>query len=273
MAPTPRTSDSDSAENGRAPDAMAEGRAPRAVDAPLLIIETGQPAPSLRRHGGFPHWIRTAAGLPRNAAVVVDVERGDPLPARQGFAGAIITGSGAMVTERLDWSERTAQWLHDAAQAGMPLFGICYGHQLIAHALGGDVGWHPQGREMGTVEIERLAPSNDDALFARLPERFAAQATHLQSVLKLPDGATLLAKSDHDPVHAYRWKDHVWGVQFHPEFSTTHMRGYVRARRDALHGEGRCVTTTERGVSATPHARRVLRRFARYALDRAGAPA
>jgi GMP synthase (glutamine-hydrolysing) len=273
MAPTPRTPDSDSAENGRAPDAMADARGTPSVDAPLLIIETGQPAPSLRRHGGFPHWIRTAAGLPRDAAVVVDVERGDALPARDGFAGAIITGSGAMVTERLDWSERTAQWLNDAAHAGLPLFGICYGHQLIAHALGGDVGWHPQGREMGTVEIERLAPSNDDALFARLPERFAAQATHLQSVLKLPDGATLLAKSDHDPVHAYRWKEHVWGVQFHPEFSTTHMRGYVRARREALHGEGRCATTTERGVSATPHARRVLRRFARFALDRAGAPA
>ncbi|MGY4514693.1 glutamine amidotransferase [Lysobacter sp. HA18] len=236
---------------------------------PVLILETGQPVASMRRYGGFPHWIRTAAGLPRDAVVVVDVEHGEPLPARDDFAAVVITGSGAMVTERLDWSERTAAWLGDAAQAGLPLFGICYGHQLIAHALGGEVGWHPEGREMGTVEIERLPPSNDDPLFARVPHHFAAQATHLQSVLKLPEGATLLAKSDHDPVHAYRWRDSVWGVQFHPEFSTTHMRGYVRARRDALHGEGLCAESTERGVSATPHARRVLQRFVKFAFDRA----
>lgn len=232
---------------------------------PFLILETGQPVASMRRHGGFPHWIRTAAGLARDEAVVVDVERGEALPTREGFAGAIVTGSGAMVTDRHDWSEATAGWLAEAARAGLPLLGICYGHQLIAHALGGEVGWHPAGREMGTVEIERLAPSNDDPLFEGLPERFAAQATHLQSVLRLPDEATLLARSDHDPVHAYRWRDAVWGVQFHPEFSTTHMRGYVRARVDALRGEGLCPDATGRGVSATPHARRVLRRFVRHA--------
>jgi GMP synthase (glutamine-hydrolysing) len=126
---------------------------------------------------------------------------------------------------------------------------------------------------MGTVEIEGLPPSQDDVLFAGLPQRFAAQATHLQSVLRIPAGATLLAQSDHDPVHAFRWGDAAWGVQFHPEFSTTHMRGYVRARREALHGEGRCATTTERGVSATPDARRVLRRFVRFARERAEAGA
>jgi GMP synthase (glutamine-hydrolysing) len=234
---------------------------------PILILETGQPVASMRRHGGFPHWIRVAAGLPRDAAVVVDVERGQSLPSREGFAGAIVTGSGAMVTERADWSEASADWLRGAADAGLPLFGICYGHQLIAHALGGEVGWHPEGREMGTVEIERLAPSNDDPLFGGLPGRFAAQATHLQSVLRAPDGATVLARSDHDACHAYRWRDSVWGVQFHPEFSTTHMRGYVRARGDALRGEGRCPDATEGAVSATPHARRVLRRFVRHARE------
>ncbi|HEY5849282.1 MAG TPA: glutamine amidotransferase, partial [Lysobacter sp.] len=81
----------------------------------------------MRRHRGFPHWIRVAAGLEADEAVVVNVEGGQALPGREGFAGTIITGSAAMVTERRDWSERSAQWLRDAAQAGMPLFGICYG--------------------------------------------------------------------------------------------------------------------------------------------------
>ena len=110
------------------------------MNAPFLILETGQPVASMRRHGGFPHWIRVAAGLERDATVAVNVERGDELPHHAGFSGVLITGSAAMVTDRHAWSERSAEWLRDAAHAGVPLFGICYGHQLLAHALGGEVG-------------------------------------------------------------------------------------------------------------------------------------
>src|SRR5688572_9080668 len=219
----------------------------------------------MRRHRGFPHWIRVAAGLPRDGAVVVNVQAGQALPTREGFAGAIVTGSAAMVTDRADWSETSAAWLREAAHAGMPLLGICYGHQLIAHALGGEVGDHPQGREMGTVTLELDPLAGQDPLFAGLPAQFPAQATHLQTVLRPPQGATVLARSVHDACHAFRWGDRAWGVQFHPEFSATHMRGYVRAREDALTREGRCHKQLARGVSATPHARRVLQRFVRHA--------
>lgn len=232
---------------------------------PLLIIETGRPLPSLRRHGGFGHWIRTAAGLPRAATVTVDAESGAELPARAGFAGAIVTGSGAMVTERHDWSEHTAAWLADAARAGLPIFGICYGHQLLAHALGGEVGDNPNGREMGTVAIDLLPAAADDPLFAGLPRTFAAQATHLQSVLRAPEGAVVLASSALDPCNAFRWGEAAWGVQFHPEFSAAHMRGYIHGRADALAREGRDWRAMWAAVSAAPQARRVLRRFARHA--------
>lgn len=219
----------------------------------------------MRRHRGFPHWIRVAAGLTADEAVVVNVEGGAPLPRRDGFAGVIITGSGAMVTERRDWSERSAHWLREAAQAGMPMLGICYGHQLLAHALGGQVGDNPAGREMGTIELELHDHAAHDPLFAGLPAQFPAQATHLQTVLRAPDGATVLARSSQDECHAFRWGERTWGVQFHPEFSATHMRGYVHARSEALQGEGRCAKSMARQVSATPHARRVLRRFVRHA--------
>jgi GMP synthase (glutamine-hydrolysing) len=235
------------------------------VNAPFLILETGQPVASMRRHRGFPHWIRVAAGLRADEAVVVNVEAGEALPSREGFAGTIVTGSGAMVTDRADWSERSAQWLRDAAHAGMPLFGICYGHQLLAHALGGEVGNHPQGREMGTVDLELHPSADDDLLFGGLPNAFQVQATHLQTVLRAPEGATVLARSVHDACQAFRWGDRAWGVQFHPEFSATHMRGYVQAREEALIREGRCHKQVARGVSATPQARLVLRRFVRHA--------
>ncbi|NZA25871.1 glutamine amidotransferase [Luteimonas sp. SJ-92] len=232
---------------------------------PLLIVVAGRPVEPLRRHGGFGHWIRVAAGLGRREATVVDVEAGAPLPRPAGFAGIIVSGSAAMVTERLDWSERAAGWLREAAHAGLPLFGICYGHQLLAHALGGEVGDHPRGREMGTVEVACTPGCEDDPLFAALPPRFAAQATHLQSVLRAPPETVLLAASDHDGCHAFRWREHVWGVQFHPEFSAMHMRGYIRARADQLRGEGTDPQALAAAVRAAPHARRALRRFARRA--------
>jgi len=235
------------------------------MHAPFLIVETGQPVVSMRRHGSFAHWIRVAAGLDADAAVICRVADGEALPRRDGYAGVLVTGSAAMVTERRDWSERSARWLRDAAHDDVPLFGICYGHQLLAHALGGEVGDNPAGREMGTVALALQPHASGDALFAGLPAAMPAQVTHLQTVVRAPDDATVLATSQQDDCHAFRWRNHVWGVQFHPEFSTRHMRGYLRARCEALAGEGHCHKRLARDVSATPHARSVLRRFVRHA--------
>ncbi len=235
------------------------------MQSPFLIIETGQPTPGLRRLGSYSHWIRVAAGLHAEQAVAYRVAEGETLPLRDGFAGALITGSGAMVTDRLDWSERTAEWLGAAARAGFPLFGICYGHQLIAHALGGSVDYNPRGREMGTLAIERTDAAHADPLLGAYPRHFAAHVTHRQSVTRLPAGALRLARSDMDEHHAYRYGDSVWGVQFHPEFSTAMMRGYIDARRDALALEGADGNAMHAAVRATPMARGVLRRFVRHA--------
>ncbi|GAB2500270.1 glutamine amidotransferase [Arenimonas alkanexedens] len=232
---------------------------------PFLILETGRPLPHLRRHGGFGHWIRVAAGLHARDVQHCHVSDGEALPDAGDFAGVLITGSGAMVTERLDWSERTADWLRDAAHAGRPLFGICYGHQLIAHALGGTVDYNPRGREMGTVTVS--APPSADPLFTGL-DAFAAQTTHMQSVLAPPPSAQVLARSAQDDCQAFRWGDAAWGVQFHPEFSTQVMRGYIQARADALAAEGTCHRQLIAEVTPAPQARRVLRRFVHVAHAR-----
>jgi len=118
---------------------------------------------------------------------------------------------------------------------------------------------------MGTVDLELHPPAEHDPLFAGLPSPFQAQTTHLQSVLRAPEGATVLARSVHDACQAFRWGDRAWGVQFHPEFSATHMRGYVQARHVALQREGHCPKTIAGNVAATPQARRVLSRFVHHA--------
>jgi len=236
---------------------------------PFLILETGTPIPSLRRHGSFGHWIRVAAGLHGRQVRQVWVMDGEALPEARDYAGVLVTGSGAMVTERLDWSERCGDWLRSAAEAGQSLFGICYGHQLIAHALGGKVDYNPRGREMGTVPVRLREPAGQDPLFAGLPTQIAAQTTHLQTVLSPPPKAQVLAHSERDDCQAFRWGEAVWGVQFHPEFSTGVMRGYIQARSDALAKEGTCHRGLMDAVKPAPQARRVLQRFIHLAHRRA----
>lgn len=230
--------------------------------ARFLIVQTGSTLPQLRaRRGDFPHWFRTSLGLAPDQVDVVRADLGEALPAKIAQAGVIVTGSPAMVSARERWSEETAAWLRGAIDAEVPVLGVCYGHQLIAHALGGRVDYHPAGREIGTVTIERLAAANDDPLLAGAPARFPAHASHQQSVVELPSGAVLLASSAHDPHHAVRFAPMAWGLQFHPEFSVEIMRGYIEARRPAMRGDCSTECCGERAYKPTPLARGLLRRF------------
>ena len=233
------------------------------MPAPLLIIETGKPLPTLNRYGGFAHWIRVAAGLCVTQTRVVDVTAGQALPELGEVAGVVVSGSAAFVTDRADWSEATAAWLRQAVAAGLPVLGICYGHQLLAHALGGEVAFNPAGRESGTIALTLEASAADDPLFAGLPATLPAHATHLQTVLTPPPGATVLARSARDNCQAFRIGPRAWGVQFHPEFATHHMRGYLRARAACIARHGDDAAALARQVSAAPQARRLLRRFVR----------
>jgi GMP synthase (glutamine-hydrolysing) len=230
----------------------------------LLIVQTGAAAPEvLARYGDFPEWFRRGLGLRAEQIVTARVDNGERLPAAEPVAGAVITGSAAMVPERLDWSERTAEWLRGAVGVGLPVLGVCYGHQLLAHALGGHVDYNPRGREIGTAEIECLPAAVDDPLMRALPGRFFAHATHLQTVLRTPNGAVVLARSNLDDHQAVRFAPNAWGVQFHPEFGVREMRGYLRARSEAIDYEGLDTRALLRAVRTSPQARSVLRRFMR----------
>lgn len=232
----------------------------------VLIVQTGATLPALHtRHGDFPAWFQRGLGLSDEEIKIVRVDAHEKLPHPPQVDAAVITGSGAMVSERLDWSERTADWLRAATRAGLPMLGVCYGHQLLAHALGGRVDYNPRGREIGTVDIQCLPTTADDALFGALPSVFRAQATHLQSVLAPPSAAVVLARSALDDCQAVRYAPRVWGVQFHPEFSVAHMRGYLSARSEVVDMEGLDVQRLRRAIGASPQARALLRRFARIA--------
>lgn len=232
---------------------------------PVLIIRTGRaPDPIRARHGDFPHWFRLGAQLSPERVRVIDVAAGETLPSPAEVAGALITGSAAMVTERAEWSERTAGWIRNAMDAELPLFGVCYGHQLMAHALGGRVDYLPGGREIGTVPIQVSVQAKQDPVAAALPETFRAHTTHEQSVLEIPKGSVVLASSARDPHHLLRYGRNAVSVQFHPEFNADVMRAYIHRKRMDMHREGFDPHHTFRQVAPTPTARRLLRHFARH---------
>ena len=183
----------------------------------------------------------------------------EPLPAPERLAGALITGSPAMVSHRADWSERTAEWLAEAHRAGLPLLGVCYGHQLLAHALGGTVGPNPAGRRMGRVEVRAIEP--DDPLLGRFAPNEHFHVSHSEAVLVPPEGARIVAVTDRDPHHALYFGHSSWGVQFHPEFGRAIMRAYLQARADVLTAEGQDPAELVRAVSDDTVGPAVLARF------------
>ena len=233
----------------------------------FLIVQTGSTWPALRaRHGDFPAWFVRGLGLARGEADIVRADLGQPLPDPGSHAGVVVTGSPAMVSERNAWSEETAAWLRALVGAEVPVLGVCYGHQLLAHALGGQVDYHPRGREIGTVAIEPLPQAAGDPLLAGAPARFLAHASHRQSVLALPTGAVALARSAHDAHHAVRYAPRAWGLQFHPEFSAEVMRGYLQRAASHAQPDCRADCCPEGRAAPAPHARRLLRRFRAFAL-------
>ncbi len=231
-------------------------------DRKLLIIKTGEAIHQAVEFGDFEDWITEGMGLNGQPVRVCRVDQGKNLPQVEGLSGVVITGSPAMVTERLDWSEKTAGWLRGAVPTGLPILGICFGHQLLAHALGGRVAADPSGREIGTVDVRLNDESNDDSLFGGLPLTFLAQATHQESVIELPAESVALAESPHPANHAFRIGPCAWGVQFHPEFDDEVMGSYLQARAAALREEGLDPEALLQTVRPAPVAAGVLRRFA-----------
>lgn len=211
--------------------------------------------------GDFEHWIRTGLDQTALPVEVIDPRAGMPLPAPQTIAGAIITGSHAMVTDKEPWSENLAAWLRNAVAEQVPVLGICYGHQLLAHALGGEVGHHPVGLEIGTVQVKLNEQAKDDALLGSMPSTFPAQVVHRQSVRTLPPGATLLGGNDFEAHHAFRVGPSAWGIQFHPEFSAEAMASYVKHMAKEGRVAGKPAEAVLEQIGTTEEAASVLKRF------------
>lgn len=233
----------------------------------LYIIKAGSTfASTAVKYGDFEDMTLRGLKAPDAKVRVTNVCQGDALPSPFDCYGAVITGAHCMVTDNLPWSLKIEEWIPHMVKTEVPLLGICYGHQLLGRAMGGQVDYHPQGKEVGTFDVFLKPEAHDDPLFAGLPQRFPVHATHSQSVLALPAEAVLLAGNDYEPHHAFRLGKSAWGVQFHPEYNCDVERDYIEAQADSLADMGRDVAKLLANLRQTPDASSILQNFARIAL-------
>ncbi|HVJ89313.1 MAG TPA: glutamine amidotransferase, partial [Labilithrix sp.] len=235
----------------------------------LIVLRTGDAAaPVAARRGEFFSWIRREAEAVWNGAWrehdVRDMTV--PLPRPTDADGFIVTGSSSSVTERAPWMLRTEELLRELVNREVPLFGICFGHQMIGEALGGKVAKNPRGREIGTVEVRVRADVPDDPVLRGLPRAFSANATHVDSVVVLPPGARVLAETSLEPHAVYAVGKTTKCVQFHPEIDGDAMRGYVDARAHLVTAEGLDAEAIRARVVDTPDGASTLRNFIRHVV-------
>jgi len=196
----------------------------------LYILKVGETFSSTKeKFNDFEYWI--IRFLKNKNIKVINIEKNGKLPHIRSAKGFIITGSHSMVTQELFWSVKLEKYIQKVSKTTLPLLGICYGHQLIAKALGGRSDFNKKGKEIGVVKIKKIAL---DLLLKSIPKRFYAYETHYQSVVKLPRGAKVLAKNYKENHQAVRFTKNIWGVQFHPEFDEHIMKEYILNQKEDL---------------------------------------
>lgn len=197
------------------------------------VMEQFQPA-----HGNYPGMI---AGILGRAATELnldvecrnyDVEHGIYPNATDECDAYVITGSKKSVYDDDPWIAALKEYTCELHQEEKKLVGLCFGHQLVAEALGGktlgaDVGWC-----VGIHESEVIQPQwfmSDDEL-----DRFQLIVSHKDQVVKLPEGAQLLASAEQCPNSMYCVGDHILTMQGHPEFTREYSRDLMDMRREIL---------------------------------------
>jgi GMP synthase-like glutamine amidotransferase len=185
--------------------------------ARITIIETGRvPQTHRTRHGSFPdmftHMVRAAD--PAATTDIVSIPDGEPLPDPRSLDAILITGAAAGVYDGLDWIAPLEDFVRRAHANGTPMVGVCFGHQLIAQALGGTVRKSDKGWGIGR-HVYQVSPDNGviDG------ERLAIACSHQDQVIEAPRDAKTFLSSDFTPHAGLLYAGGTTlSVQPHPEF-------------------------------------------------------
>jgi GMP synthase-like glutamine amidotransferase len=165
-------------------------------------------------------WRSLLEDVPSDA---VHLPSGEPVPDIEPYSHVIITGSEASISKPEPWFELEIDAIRDAFALGKPIFGSCFGHQMLAVALSGPEHAGPSPTpELGWAPVEVTAR---DELFDGLPNPLWAFVSHFDEVRDPPSPWLVLARSAGCAVQAMRYGTRpIWGVQAHPEIPPEHGR-------------------------------------------------
>lgn len=234
----------------------------------LSILRMGSAEPEMRaKHGDYVEMVRARLSLAwQQTAQVIDPETGE-LPRVEEVHALVITGSSSMVTEPSASDLRAFEWLRQVVEAQVPVLGLCYGHQMLGHVLGGSVGPLPGGPEIGVAAVSMDAEG--DPIFAASEPQQDVAVIHWQTILKLPPGARVVGVGERDPHQAVRFTERVWGVQFHPEFTVGLMTDYVAACAKDIAARGENPDTVAKAMAQwTGDKTEIVARFSQWALGK-----
>ncbi|MAO91092.1 MAG: GMP synthase [Rhodospirillales bacterium] len=227
----------------------------------LGILEAGRPpAPLDEKHGTYPGMFQDLlrSHLPDGSEVIgyPVIEDGFPRTVTECDAW-LITGSAYGVYDDVPFIGRLIDFIQDAHKAGVPMVGICFGHQIIAQALGGQAGKSEKGWGVGAHSYTiRQAPSWMGN--ASVNDNFDTYVSHQDQVTAVPPGATVLASSDFCNNAMLAIGDKILTLQSHPEMPSAYVGDLYDVRRARI-GEEKvdAALTTVAKTSLAPDADRV----------------
>lgn len=138
----------------------------------------------------------------------VDIAAGNSFPEQSSFDGVIVSGSEKGVYDDCEWMQPLKAYLRSLRQAQVPIFGICFGHQVMAEAFGGKAEKSSHGFVVGAQS------------YTEVDDSYSAYAMHRDQVVQVPESATVTASATYCPVAALSYNFPARSVQFHPEFKT-----------------------------------------------------
>ena len=228
----------------------------------IAILETGAPPGRLRNvFGTYPAMLRDMlAGA--GDFTTFDVQNGDYPADPTAFAAQLITGSPAGVYDDLPWIAPLLGYLV-AAKGKTKLAGVCFGHQAMAQAFGGQVIKSPKGYGLGrhSYRVEHRTP-----WMAQGGEVVSVAVSHQDQVVALPPGTTVLAGSEFTPFGALDYGDGAVSFQQHPEFDTPFAKALVEFRRGRPLTEAQVATAMD-SFETAPDDRAVMTGWIRNFLN------